>query len=517
LKSKPVTDLRPEGEGAERTAKPVAFASDRGERWLSLGLIVLSGLVLVAALFVTVAHFDDRFGVDHVAGARIALAQYFNDGTLYPELYDGRHYGGTRFMPLPVILHGLIARMTGEYLVSGKLLSSVTMLALLVTVFLLLRRMRCPLALSMALTTLVLATKTGLLGTIDLRFDTTPLLLQLLAIAIVATRTRRAGVIGAAALASLALLSKLSAVWAPLAIVGWLFVRDRKLLAWFSGAYVAFVGVLVLFFAGVTDGRILENVFGLSTSGITELRSILVAPYRLLHIMVAEATAAWALLPAAALAIWAAAKERSVSLYVLSLVAAAVVLIVVLGDVGTGRNQLIDVIVLAILVIGEWAGRTWSERMASSIRVLVGLMMVWLIASGLAVTVAPAAQSALRADVSYRSDPLAGVAEPMTRILSEDPYVPVSLGQVPEVLDPFMLLRIGQRNPSAVQELVRRIDDQEFDLVVLVENLEPLDRQWWNEEHFGPEVVRAISRSYVYEARVQGYYVYTPRRGAQAG
>jgi hypothetical protein len=44
-----------------------------------------------------------------------------------------------------------------------------------------------------------------------------------------------------------------------------------------------------------------------------------------------------------------------------------------------------------------------------------------------------------------------------------------------------------------------------------VDPLEPLDRAWWNEEHFGPNVVGAIDRAQRFAGRVQGYYLYEPR------
>jgi hypothetical protein len=132
------------------------------------------------------------------------------------------------------------------------------------------------------------------------------------------------------------------------------------------------------------------------------------------------------------------------------------------------------------------------------------------------VTLAPEVQAAINGELTYRTDPLAGVADQRTSILSEDAYVPVSLGQTPVVLDAFMLLRLGEKDPGAIADLIRRIEAQEFDLVVLVEPLEPLGRSWWSEEDFGPDVVEAISEAYVFGGRTQGYYVYRPRASAEA-
>jgi hypothetical protein len=49
-----------------------------------------------------------------------------------------------------------------------------------------------------------------------------------------------------------------------------------------------------------------------------------------------------------------------------------------------------------------------------------------------------------------------------------------------------------------------------------VEPLEPLDRSWWNEEHFGSDVVGAIDQAYRFAGRVEAYYLYEPRNEALA-
>ena len=141
------------------------------------------------------------------------------------------------------------------------------------------------------------------------------------------------------------------------------------------------------------------------------------------------------------------------------------------------------------------------------------MLLLWVALTGLLVGLVPDARQALgqlRAGHPAAGRPLAGRATSSTAVLSEDPYVPLALGQTPTVLDPFMLLRIGRRDPAAVQQLVRRIDHRDFRFVVLVEPLEPIDREWWRQLHFGPAVVETLARSYTYTGRDQGYYVYEP-------
>jgi hypothetical protein len=498
-----VTDAR---EGTRR----------RGDWWLSAACIAASAATGAAVAFVAAVHIDDRYAVDHASGARIALARYATGGVLYPPLVGENTFGGTRFMPLPVLLHAGLARLTGEFLVSGKVLALVTMLAVGLVMFRVLRGGGCPLPLSVGLVAAVFSTGTGLLATTGLRGDSLPLLLQLLAIAVATSSASRRAVWVAAALAALAVTAKLHAFWAPVAICAWLWSCDRRRMRQFLLAYVGITAALLGILTAVTDGRLVENVFGLSTAGITGPAGPLTSPYRLLHLLVTDALAVWLLLPLAlALAGVVALRRRPLDPWQLSLLAALVILLVVLGDIGTGGNQLLDIAVLTGVVVGRAAGGGLPWKLPPlGYRTALTAAVVWALVTGLAVTLGPAMRDAAGTvgDPSrYRPQPLAGIADSSTRLLSEDPYVPVSLGQDPVVLDPFMLPRIARRDPGAVRTLVDRIDAHEFDLIVLVEPL--TDTAWWADYHFGSQVASAIGRSYVLSQRVQGYDVYRPRPG----
>jgi hypothetical protein len=118
------------------------------------------------------------------------------------------------------------------------------------------------------------------------------------------------------------------------------------------------------------------------------------------------------------------------------------------------------------------------------------------------------ALDSLRAGVVNDSRPLESWIGRGDSILSEDPYIPVALDQTPVVADPFMLPRIGQRDPEAVLALVGRIEAKEFDFVVLSF---PLERDWWWERfHFGSNVMEAVGRAYEFSARAEAYYLYEP-------
>jgi hypothetical protein len=357
-----------------------------------------------------------------------------------------------------------------------------------------------------------LTTAAGLAASMNMRSDLLPLALQLVAVWIV-TRDGGVGATAASAgLSALALLSKLSALWAPIAIVLWLLPRDRRRLAWYLAVYIGAAAALFAIFTALSGGRIVENVFGLSTAGVTGIRSLALSPYRFVHLLVAEATTIWAVVPLAAVCAWISGRRAGNAIYALSAVSALVVTLVVLLDVGTGANQLVDLSVLVAIVIGTAGGslRGGQSLLGTPVGTLAGLTVLWAVATGSIVTLAPPVLSVVEGEPPATAEPLADIAGSATSMLSEDPYVPISLGQVPIVLDPFMLPRLAHAAPEAIPDLVRRIERREFDLVVLVEPLEPVERPWWTELDLGIEVARAIARSYRFAGTADGYFVYEP-------
>ena len=67
---------------------------------------------------------------------------------------------------------------------------------------------------------------------------------------------------------------------------------------------------------------------------------------------------------------------------------------------------------------------------------------------------------------------------PGETLFAEDPGVPVLLGQTPIVLDVFMLRRLDEVRPRAVDPIVARIERGAFDHVALIMPLDDED-YWW--------------------------------------
>ena len=481
--------------------------------WLEWGVRALALLVCGSWVLIALVHLDDKYALDHTAGAWLALARYVDEGVLYPPLYEGATFGGTRFMPLQFVLHAGIARVTGEYLVSGKLLAYAGAIALLALTFELARRLSRSHTLALGLVAAILVTPTGLLAATSVRGDALPVALQLGAVAL-ATRFSRRATTAAALLSALAILSKSSAVWGTLAIIVWLAARERRRLPLFLGCFAFLLAGGLALFELLSSGRMSDNILGLSSAGLGGPLSVAEnGTHKFVSYAERYADALWLLIPLALAGVaWAVARRR-LTIYHVAFVIALPLVVAELADTGVSWNHLIDIEVLTAIVVADLWGSA-SERARPVLETVVLISLIWGIATAFQVQerrdVADAARALVGKSAKYSSQPLAGELESVDVLLSEDPYIPVSHGQDPVVLDPFMLLRMLRDHPAWSDDLVRKIERRRFTKIVLLRRLEPADR-WWREYHFGARVVSAVADNYRLERQIGRYWVYVPR------
>ncbi len=502
-------------------------ARDGEESYPALGTILKVTLVAVGAagiagwLLLALVHVGDRYMVGHPQGIWMALARYANEGTLYPPLVDGGRFGGTRWMPLPIVVNAWASRLSGEYLVSGKAVGIALFAALLILVFIVLRQLRCPWPLAIALTGLLPATNTGLLVGSTVGGDVLSVVLQIGALLAV-TAALRLNTVGwmivAGALGGLAACSKLTGVWAALAVVSWLgFRQDWRRLAWFVAACGGSVALTVGIVQWASQGRFLTTFLTLTFAGGGGPVGWIRAPNQLTFFGIGDAAAVWMVAPFAILSTIAARRSSGLTVYHHALGWALLLTVLVFTDMGSGLNQLLDPAVLIVVAVGYLAASLPLDRLGTvSLTTALILSVIWAGGTGVRGFVPDLREevATLRAGETlpkYNPRPLATVVAPGDTLLAEDPGIPVLLGQTPIILDAFMLRRLDEVQSEAVDVLVARIERGEFDRVALVMPLDDED-YWWQYYHFGLRVVKALRHSYVHVGRVDGYYVYQPHR-----
>jgi hypothetical protein len=493
------------------------------------------GVAAIAlTLLIALGELNTRYNLNHVSSTWMAQAQALDYGLLYPELFDGTHYGGTRFMPVPIILNWLGSKLTGEYLISGKAVSLFTWAAMLLVVFATLRRVGVPRALILGLFGVIVTTRPIHLAATTVRADLLPIVLSVSAMWLIVrfeTVTRRTTVL-AATLCAAAVLSKIGSLWAGAAIGVWLLIYQRHNFRWFAIGWAGTLCAGLVLFAAISQGRIFENPFGLSHVSHGGIASIFAAPFRLMDLCNTNAVAAWFLIHIALVVPLIRRPTPSGVLFPLALFMALGNLTWMLADAGVHYNHLASPVVLAAMGVAVLirdpacaAHGTVSDAdpqppaQAWQTRTVLAVALWAMTLSQYSLYLQAPAEQTIRRLVDGkkplpRYDPSAFVEALSGKqpILSDDPFVPISLGQRPVVLDAWMLNLIEQHRPGWTQGLVARIERREFEAVVLSRRLErvggirprPL---------FGRKISTAIAKNYLRAASVGGHHLYLPTQG----
>jgi hypothetical protein len=489
--------------------------------WLRVALWVVAGGIVSGWIALAWIHVGDDYRVSHNSGVWAALAETARAGHLYPPIFDGEHYAGTRYMPLPILLNALASGVVGDPLIGGKVLAGLLMIILMALVILALRRLLCPWPMATALAAVVIATDTGLQAGSAIGGDLLPVVLQVCALSVILGGRGRSAMLIAGAFAGLAIASKLTGVWAFLAIATWLVMHRRwREAVTFSGACAGVAGVILGTVEVLSGGGLSEHLLAFSLAGVGGGVSFLRGPNQLLFNLLGHASGIVVLFPLAVLGALLSRGWRQLSVIHVALAYSILLLLVAYADVGTGFNQLLDLVVLTALAAGHLASpAATSDRPTHAVLiVVVTVVVIWAAGVDLVRTVGFDLRStvaALKAGaVPQRTvDLVAGMVRPGERVLAEDPSIEIALGRQPVVMDPFMLARLGRSHPEQVDPLISWIDARRFDVVVLVVSLEdPTVEFWWNDFEYGPRVAAALRKSYRPDGLVGRYFVYRPRQ-----
>jgi len=504
----------------------LAMMTEPARHWLhslTAGMLLAFGiLVLLSYGVLAGAHIRDRYQVNFFSGVYSGLAMHLNEGTFYPDLFDGTHYGGTRYMPLSFVLHAGLARLTGDYLFSGKLLTLVLGLILFAQLYSILRERQCSMAVSLALLSLVILTEPGLLALTTIRGDLLPVVLQLAALQVAAGKPTWRRMLLAALLCTLALLSKVSAVWAPLAIASFTVFRHRDKALVFVGFWITSALVALTLFNQLSNGRMLVNLQVLSGSGVGTLASLL-APLLFLWRIGQSGVLLTLLFPLALVEGIRAVRQYEVNRYHYALGCCLLVTLGIYLDKEVTSNHLLDLIVLSIPVLGclwTYLASTRSAAGALKLSPVLALLLVWGMYMAWSNTLVKPCFEVVQsirdgsAAGNYPAKPLAALIKAKDRLLAEDAWVAIARGQIPTVLDPYSLGRLSLSKPDLVEPLVQRIRGQEFQWIVLCQDLNGSNRDnryRWEDRHFGPAVVKAMREAYQLHSQGKGHFVYVPK------
>jgi len=482
-----------------------------------MALGVLGVTALASYLAVALVHLRSTHQVGHVAGTWMAQAAYWAAGTPYPPIGEIDVFGGTRFMPGFIALHAAFVQVTGEALVSGKVLTLTSLLLLLAGIVVALRRSSCPMGVAISLAATVAMTTTGLRAGMTVRGDALAAALAVAAMAVAVHHSGSRAVAAGGVLAGLALLCRQNALWTPAAILIWLLVKHRRPALPFV---LFFGGTVVMGLAAVqvaSGGRFLDQVAGLSFAGLGTI-TLPQAILRTLGTAQESLPPVWGLLPFALLAAVVAVSERRLDPYHVALAAASAIAIATLQDFGASDNHLLDCAALSAIV----TGRLWvraSDGGQVVLRTAIAVAIGWVGVTAFLLQVRPLLKDTMPIVLGRAEYPTfaATVAVlPTGPVLSEHPAVPLARGELPIIVDAWMVARIAERHPDAVRALLNRIRRKDFTSVLLLYRLDVPDAEaegWYRYQHFGEAVIKEIRTAYRFQETTRdGLHMYIPRR-----
>ena len=359
----------------------------------------------------------------------------------------------------------------------------------------------------------VLSSSAATTTTLGVRWDALATVLQLAAVLVAAERptTRRASVAGI--LCGLAVVTKFSALWAPVALIVWLLVKAWRSAVWFAVSCVASTVVLLGLFDLISDGRALREIHMFALAG-TGSSSRFEGIHRFYQLVLRNEQELPLLVLVAAILAAVAAVRRRVGVFEIGFAVAVVLLIIVLRDVGAYENHILDVEVLGgIVIAGAWSGS--AGRRSDVVRLAISAALVLATLVSLRYTIAPDFRAAWthelrgRSEPQYAVHPLPELTAAGTCNLFEDASLPILAGQRPVVVDAFILHRLQTREPNALDSIEGRIDHGRFSAIVLGTSLDDLG--FFATLDFGTRLANAMRAHYrLASIREGGFYVYRP-------
>lgn len=432
--------------------------------WLAAALAVIQVIALLAW------YWPGAMPDTLTSGVWIALADDFAHGDFYRPLHSALGTGGTRYMPLFFVLHGVLIKVGCAPLAAGVLLTLGSAGALVVATALLLRQLEIPRSIAWPAALLVLGAVSFELMLLTVKGDFLAAALNLggVALTLAARRTGGRGfLIAAATFLAAAFLTKITTLSGLGALTAWLLWRREWRTA---AALCTFSAILMAAGVGLSvwasEGRMLES-FRAVAGGDANLAFALTAPNRLVTECARDPLASilFVGLIGCVFFIW---RTPTGAMPLLLIFSACAVTLVIFGSPGTGANHLIDPLVIAVIGLAcvfahSSSGRVWAGLTAAAFG--LGIVIAWL----------PGVPSIRNFFTEHHRPEIAAVREFTIRaggaitqpIFSENPLIPIIAGQRPFVADLFNLELMLRHDAALRSEILERFRTGEFGAVVL--------------------------------------------------
>ena len=485
-----------------------------GSRFPVLSRVLLlsaASLVLVLSTLRVVVFWRNQAYLHPQSGVWVALAYDLARGAFYRPLDGPLGYGGSRYFPLPFVLHASLMKITGEPVWSGHAVSLLSVLLLMSGVYVLLRRVGARPVLAASAAVFVLAPQIAQDVLLSIKGDGFAAALGIWGVAICLPAGGAApAVYAAAALFTLAFASKATAVSGLMAaVLGFAVARRWRAAFRLSVATAAGFGLVLVSMYLLSDGHAFEALR--AGGGQTTLRDILQSPLTLARLARQEPeTLVFMVIGFAAFLTVNLSGWRAPDCPSLLLIATLAVTTAVFSFEGTDTNHLLDLFVAALVMTAAAAARDGGETGHRHVTFAPAALVVAALAASLSLV-----SGLINREAEQRwgtiPDALSYVHDTSRPILAENPILSVARHEQPYVLDPFMFRLVRERNPPFGDPLWQKLRQQQFAAVILDRDPHTDRGRDWYRAFFGEGFVDEMERHYVVRGHVRSRVIYVPR------
>lgn len=472
-------------------------------------LVILASLTIVLTLARLYIFWESGSQLNHVSGAWITLAMDLKEGIFYRPLYsEETGYGGTRFFPLFFTLHTILMAPIKDPIVSGYILSLLSGLMLLLGLFLLLRRIGVARLLAGILPVFTLLASTTDVALMGIRGDALSSALNVWGMTFcIGEPAKKIRVTVAAILFTLAFSTKVTAAYGVITVVIWLFLSGNSKVAWKLSAYTALgylIALSIIHFA--SQGRALE-IMRVCSSGGANWKSVATGFLEFSRVLMKNDIICFVFFLLALISFLTIGKASIKSLPGLFFLSTIVITIFIFGSPGTNFNHLIDLQVANLFFLGSFLeNRDLGKNKFQIVGiVLIGMFGLVSIYGNLG------AWDLQKGRLREIKATLNSIGKGENPILSEDPLIPILMGESPYLQDAFMFRLLKKNNPGVALHLFEKIRNRGFSAIVLNKAAGEGAKSWYRNAHFGEGFIEEVEKNYSLTDQIGGYFIYFPK------
>ncbi len=401
------------------------------------------------------------------SGVWTSLAFDFSEGVFYRPLMSEEGYGGTRYMPLFFVIHGLLIKVLGNPIQTGVGLSLVCITLFILGIAFLLKELKAPWKIALPLSVSVLTTLSLQMTSLNIRGDFLASALNIWALwfAFRGNTNRQWGLLYLSAiLFALAFLTKFTSLFGCFAVTLYLILKGQNnqalRLAGTTGAII-FLGLGMIHWA--SEGRALHSFLECSTGGM-QSDDVLSVFTRFSKEMIHDPFLG--ILLALMIVAWAKAKPDWKTLPSLVFLSTLGVTLIIYTSPGTATNHLIDFQGALILALGFLCSQnSWALKVTTAGLACVG---IYIVASWHPEV--PSVRNFFKQhgkpETQIVDDFYRRYGEKVRPVLSDYTYFALHQGNRAYVGDRFNLNLLMKKHPEIKQDFEKKIESRFFGSIV---------------------------------------------------